>query len=313
MDEADRHRRRQSWFGLKKPVKASLSHPLVHSVLRVASRLSPKLRSGRLPAPRGLAEVHARAGGASFAMLRPDRCEIAKELYWGNGRRPRAADAFALDLLAMWARECDVFLDIGAYTGVFTLATTAANADLRAHAFEIVPAVADLLEANLRRNGVEDRVTVHRVGVGEPGTSMTVPRGEGGSALPSFYSSKMHFDAGVEVPFVALDSLADDVGSSRGMVIKIDVEGTEASIFGHGSAFLEHHRPSILCELLLGQAEPEVVQRVLDPLGYRAYLVGGGRLQRRSAIRPHPSYRDWWFVPEADVPRLATLGIPIAP
>ncbi|HEX6265191.1 MAG TPA: hypothetical protein VF036_07910 [Actinomycetota bacterium] len=63
-----------------------------------------------------------------------------------------------------------------------------------AHAFEIVPAVADALEANARRNGVDDRVAVHREGIGDPNKTMRVPSGEGGSALPSFYSSRIRFD-----------------------------------------------------------------------------------------------------------------------
>ena len=122
----------------------------------------------------------------------------------------------------------------------------------------------------------------------------------------------MHVDAGVEVPFVSLDSLTDELGSPSGVVMKIDVEGTEAAIFDHGSKFLERHRPAILCEVLAGQARPEVLDRVLEPLGYRRYLVTGSSLRGVAAIRPHPTYRDWFLVPDRDVPRVDGLGIPVA-
>src|SRR5207248_9707618 len=125
-----------------------------------------------LPAPRGLEEVVGRVDDETFVMLEPSRCEIAKELYWGEGRRPRAEDDNALEIVARLARSRAVFIDVGAYTGIFTLATTAVNAHIVAHAFEIVPRVADLLEANLRRNRVDDRVTVHREGIGISGASM---------------------------------------------------------------------------------------------------------------------------------------------
>ena len=303
-------RRRQNWFGLKKPVKDLASYPLPHAGLRLAARISPKLRSGRLPAPRNVREVRGSVLGSSYFMLRPDRCEIAKELYWGAGRRPRPEDAFAIELVGRLASEAGTFFDIGAYTGVFTLITTVTNPGLTAHAFEIVPAVADLLEANAHRNGVEARVVVHRIGVGVSGATMVVPIGEGGSALPSFYSSKMRFDEGVSIAFTSLDDLIELVADERGVVIKIDVEGTEAAIFEHGSAFLARHKPDILCELLFGQAQPEVVTRVLDPLGYDAYLVSEGQLLRRDAIAPDRRFRDWLFTSRtpSDLRRLQVLS-----
>jgi FkbM family methyltransferase len=304
-------RRRQGWFGLKKYVKELGSYPIPHAILRLTSRFVPAFRTGRLPAPRGLGEVAATVDDATFTMLRPDRCEIAKELYWGHGRRPRAEDALALDVVARLARHADVFVDVGAYTGVFTLATTAANLALTAHAFEIVPAVADLLEQNLRRDGVADRVIVHREGVGDPASTMVVPPGVGGSALPSFYSSRMHFDHGVRVGFVALDSLSDAVPEDRRVVMKVDVEGTERAVFEHGAAFLARARPDILCEVLFERAEPDVLNTIFAPLGYSFYLVREHDLLAWPTIVPNRRFRDWLFS-RRDAADLARLGFTIA-
>lgn len=119
-------RTRQSWLGLKRYVKRFMSLPLPNAMLRLASGFVPSLRSGRLPAPAAaLREVEGRVGGATFVMLDPARCENAKELFWGRGRRPKAQDRLALDAVAVLARESDTFLDVGAYTGLFTLAVTA--------------------------------------------------------------------------------------------------------------------------------------------------------------------------------------------
>lgn len=287
--------RRQSWFGLKKHVKDAASSTLPHAGLRFASRYVPRLRSGRLPAPRGLREVVGKADGASFTMLRPDRCENAKELYWGEGIRPRPEDANALNIVMRLIRTADVFFDIGAYTGLFTLATTAVNKTLTAHAFEIVPAVADLLEANVARNELRDRVVVHREGVGVPCTSVTVPSGEGGSALPSFYSTKTRFESGAEVPVQSLDSLDELVGPGQRVVMKIDVEGTELDVLGNGVEFLTKHRPDILCEVLYGVADAAALNELLRPLGYSFYLVGPSGMARRPSISADPRFRDWVF------------------
>ena len=121
----DDHARRQSWFGLKRFVKRFLALRVPNAIVRLVGRLVPSLRSGRLPAPARLSEVAGRVGGATFVMLDPARCENAKELFWGRGRRPRAHDRLALDSVAVLARESDTFLDVGAYTGLFTLAVTA--------------------------------------------------------------------------------------------------------------------------------------------------------------------------------------------
>jgi FkbM family methyltransferase len=305
----DARLRRQSWFGLKRHAKRFLSLEVPNTVLRGAARFVPPLRSGRLPAPAWLTEVTGRVAGETFVMLDPDRCENAKELFWGEGRRPRAHDRLALDAVAALARQADVFLDVGAYTGLFTLATTAVAPDLRAHAFEIVPAVVETLAANVDRNGVSRRVVVHREGIGEPGRTLRVPTGQGGSALPSFYSSRMAFDEGDEVGFRSLDSIGALIPAGARVVMKIDVEGTEDAVFRHGRQLLATFRPDILCEVL-PEANGETLDELLSPAQLDRYLVTNTRLEARERIEPDPDFRDWLFT--ARTPEeLRELGLPI--
>jgi FkbM family methyltransferase len=290
----DAHRRRQSWFGLKRHIKRFLSLAAPNALLGHVARFVPSLRSGRLPAPARLEEVAGRADGATFVMLDPARCENAKELFWGNGRRPKPNDRLALDVVARLSREADEFLDLGAYTGLFTLATTAVTPRLHAHAFEIVPAVAEALEANLRRNGVADRVTVHREGIGESDSAMRVPSGKGGSALPSFHSSRMHFEKGEVVTFRSLDSIGALLPAGARVVMKVDVEGTEDAVFEGGQVFIETFRPDILCEVL-PEADGDRLDELLAPAGMRRYLVTNARLEEAERIVPDPAFRDWLF------------------
>jgi FkbM family methyltransferase len=272
-----------------------MSLAIPNAALRVAARFVPSLGQGRLPAPASVREVTARVGGVSFVMLDPARCEVAKELYWGHGTMPRAQDAFALEVVTRLSRKADILLDVGAYTGVFALAGAAANPDLQVHAFEIIPHVAEALKANLQRNGVADRVQVHLEGLGAEGQTMRVPTGEGGSALPSFYSSRMHFDEGVDITFGSLDSFVESLGNAGSVVMKIDVEGTEDELFRHGQRFLRRFHPDILCEVLAGVAEPEVLEELLAPHGYRFYAVREHAAVARNHIRPDPAFRDWLF------------------
>jgi FkbM family methyltransferase len=302
--------RRRRWFGLKRHVKRFLSLPVPHALLRLAATLVPSLRrNGRLPAPARLAEVEGHVGGATFVMLDPARCENAKQLYWGRGRRPRPDDRLALDAVAVLARRADAFLDVGAYTGLFTLAVAAFAPDVRAHAFEIVPAVADTLEANVARNGLGRRVTVHRQGIGEDGVTIRIPSGEGGSALPSSSSSRTRSDDGVLASFRSLDSVSSLLRRGEAVVMKVDVEGTEDAVFRWGKAFLRDFRPDILCDVM-PDADAAALEELLLPARLRTYLVTNSALVAHQHLSPSPDHRDWLFT-RRDPEELAALGLPV--
>ncbi|CAM3786749.1 hypothetical protein GCM10009799_40140 [Nocardiopsis rhodophaea] len=310
--DQEQRTRRRTWYGAKRHVKRFLGWRLPNLAMRGAVRVAaPSLRgTGRLPAPARVPEVTGRVYSSEFTMLRPARCVVAKELYWGEGHRPQPADDFAVRLFAAVARRCDTMFDIGAYTGLFTLVGTAVNPAIRAHAFEIAPEVYHALVDNCVRNRVLHRVTLHHTGVGDPTRRAAMPPHSADSALPCFYSEAMAFDDGVPVEIVALDTFTDAVPEGTSTVLKIDVEGTEAAVFEHGARFLKAHRPDILCEVLPG-ADGGRLRSLLEPLGYRFHLVGEQALAPASPIIGHDRFRDWFFTTRTRAD-LQGLGIPVA-
>jgi FkbM family methyltransferase len=271
----------------------------------------PSLQAGRLPAPASVTEVEGRVAGATFVMLDPARCENAKQLYWGGGRRPKADDRLALDTVVALARDADTFLDVGAYTGLFSLAVSVAAPAVQVHAFEIVPAAANALEANLVRNRVDLRVALHREGVGDPDTTLRVPTGEGGSAIPSFLSSRHGATEGELVRFRSLDSVADLLPHDDRVVMKVDVEGTEDDVFRAGKSFLTEFRPDVLCEVL-PDADGAVLEDLLSPAQLRWFLVTNTALEAKPSIVPDARHRDWLFTTRQP-DDLRALGLPVAP
>jgi methyltransferase, FkbM family len=244
-------------------------------------------------------------------MLRPDRCVVAKELYWGGGRRPRAEDDLAIELFAILAEHADVMIDIGAYTGIFTLVGTSVNPSLEAHAFEIVPEVYRALFDNCVRNDVLHRVTLHHTGVGQPDLVIRLPAKASDSALPDFFSTRLHFESGVLVRLVSLDSLTGALPGGARVVMKVDVEGTENEIFRDGQGFLTTFAPDILCEVLHGVAEPSELMSLLEPHAYRYYLIRETDVIAADRIEPHPRFRDWLFTTR-DPDELRADGITVA-
>ncbi|SDQ48495.1 FkbM family methyltransferase [Quadrisphaera sp. DSM 44207] len=308
--------RRQTWFGAKRFVKAAVSVPGVNRVVRRAVPLvRPGARPERLPVPLTVRRVTARMAGVEFVMLGPSRDVVAKELHWGGGRRPGAADQLALDVFAALARDADTVLDVGAYTGVFSLlgARVAPAADV--HAFEVVPGNAAAAQANVVANDLLRSITVHVAAVGAVGAdggAVVVPTGRGGSALPDYWSTAMHFERGVHVPVRSLDSLLpqlDPQGRGRRAVVKVDVEGAEDAVLLGGRELLRRWRPDVLCELLPAQAKVPAVLQALDGLGYRWFLVQDAELVEHPVPRGDERFRDWLLTPRTDE-QLRAAGVP---
>lgn len=290
--------RRASWYGSKKWVKRALALPPINLPLAALRWLSPDAtRFHRLPVARR--EIRGVVHGRDFVMLDPMRCAIAKELYWGRGRRCDPAERFALDLFVQLAGDVDVVLDVGANTGIFTIAAAVVHPHLRVHAFEIVPEIFELLYRNVVRNDLLTSVRCHHYGLGEDGATMVVPETFGASSLPTSISSEMHFDAGVTVPFVSLDSIASLVPEGSEVLVKIDVEGTEDRIFAAASEFVAARRTHFLCEILPRAADPERVDGFLRERGYHLFMIGPDFLQPAARVRPDPRHRDWLFTPKS--------------
>nr|WP_238344874.1 FkbM family methyltransferase [Actinopolymorpha cephalotaxi] len=201
-------------------------------------------------------------------------------------------------------------LDVGAYTGLFTLVGTTVNPKLTAHAFEIVPEVYRMLFDNCVRNRVLDRTTLHHVGLGLPGSTVDMPIASGDSALPCYYSVDMHFSDGVPIGIRSLDSFTDVAESDARVVMKVDVEGGEHAVFEYGQKFLATHRPDILCEVL-EHSDGAGLAEFVEPHGYRFHLVRDHDLAPASDLSPNSQYRDWLFTTRS-AEELRDLGIPVA-
>lgn len=142
--------------------------------------------------------------------------------------------AFVLHAL----RPDDLFVDVGANVGSYTILAAAA-VGARCLSFEPIAANVRHLEQNLRLNGVEGRVEVRNLCVGE-----RVGRVRFTSGLDTANHVVVDGDgeAAIEVEVVALDEVLAQ--EARTLVVKIDVEGFELAVIRGARAVLT--RPSTL-------------------------------------------------------------------
>jgi FkbM family methyltransferase len=146
--------------------------------------------------------------------------------------------AFALHFL----RAGDLFVDIGANIGSYSILAAAAGADVIS--FEPIPATFEVLLDNIHLNRLDRRVDARNQAVGRgPGTlKMISDQDTTNQALP-------HGDAyagrTVEVEQVALDIA---LRRAHPRMLKIDVEGFESEVLAGGMEILAH--PALQAVLL---------------------------------------------------------------
>ncbi|MGQ0590671.1 MAG: FkbM family methyltransferase [Sphingosinicella sp.] len=137
--------------------------------------------------------------------------------------------AFVLHML----REDDLFVDVGANVGTYTVLAAGVRG-ARCHAFEPDPLTAAHLAANLASNGIEDKVAVHVMALGHA-------NGEIGFTIGLDTVNRVA-SAGEPQRLVPVRRLDDVLVDQVPVLIKIDVEGHEDSVFAGAEATLADSR-----------------------------------------------------------------------
>ncbi len=207
-------------------------------------------------------------------------------------------------------RSPGAVVDAGANTGLYSLLAAAARSSARVYAFEPVPAIADLFEANLRRNlRIARRVHLRRAALGEasgraalylpPPTGTTV---ETSASLDPGFKATVGEVLDVEV--LTLDDVWRTAGSPPLCVVKIDTEGTEHRVVRGAATTIASARPVVVCEVL-ARAEVGELSSVLSPHGYVDVRLYPDSLLEASAIEFDPDAWNHAFVPEEKLGVLA--------
>lgn len=141
-------------------------------------------------------------------------------------------------------------IDVGASTGCYSL-LAAHHPGLNVYAFEPVPLTCSVLRANVRLNGIENRVKVfgkaasNYNGVGV----LHAVKDDGGKGV-SIVDGKPAYHKDCEqsrVNVVTLDSICKRYGIAP-TVLKIDVEGAERWVLEGARETIEKYRPFLLFE-----------------------------------------------------------------
>lgn len=148
--------------------------------------------------------------------------------------------AFALHLL----REGDVFFDIGANVGTYTVLSSAVRG-ARTVSVEPVPSTFDSLIANIRLNDIEGLVTPLNIAVSD--VSGTIQMTPGFDTMNHVISDN---ETGASTITTSVKSLDEIALESVPTLLKIDVEGYETKVIEGASRLLDDDRLlAVLMEL----------------------------------------------------------------
>lgn len=241
-------------FSVKQQLKSIRDHPFFLSLLVAGLKF---LRSTgffrgenlyqHVPY-RGLVKVELPSGRCFQIIARGG--QIENRLYWDGvlGHEPVSMEAWI-----KYASRAKTVLDIGANSGVFSLAASAAGAK-EVHAFEPIARICAILRMNIEVSQL-DNVTAWHCAVGQSDTFAEIqdPGGDAPtSASLSIEFSKNHLSTTTptRIQVVAVDSWAEINGIHAIDLIKLDVEGYEEFALRGMAEIIRRDRPVVLIEVL---------------------------------------------------------------
>jgi FkbM family methyltransferase len=200
-------------------------------------------------------------------------------------------------------REGDLFLDIGSNIGSYTVLASGVRR-AKTWAFEPDPETVRALRRNVELNGIQDRVTIHELALGDTDGEVSFTRG-----LDTINHVAIKGETNVRtVSTRRLDTL---IGANRPLMIKMDVEGFEEPVVRGAKGLLADDSLKLIeLETLTDEIEATFIRHgfvraYYDPF-HRALSESAGTLSPSNAV----FVRDWEFVATrlASAPPVNVLG-----
>lgn len=192
---------------------------------------------------------------------------LSKDWFYPRYEGDQIHEPAATEYLTDIVESGDVFFDIGANVGYFSVVAAANGAE--SHAFEIDPRLCSIIYANLERNSKRYNVVVGAVTDNTDGICSFTPHQPGNPSTNQMTNS----GEGFCIPTLSLDYYVQQREIVPN-VVKIDVEGAEDRVIAGGhNTFTRDELRTILLEIhpdLLDDAE-RTIERIIDSLTRRGF------------------------------------------
>ena len=198
---------------------------------------------------------------------------IQQQLFWYGYYEKELGD-----LVKKILKPGDVFLDIGANIGYFSLLAAKHEPTAKIISFEPVSSVFKILEENISRNAAKNVKAVN-AGVGETnGEREIYLSGEDNIGMSSFQKPENYSGKTEKVKVFTIDEWFRSPGLPKVDLIKLDVEGSELAAVKGMHETLQNFKPAIIVEinpetLLQFGLKPAAIFSYFDQLNFSAFLI----------------------------------------
>jgi FkbM family methyltransferase len=214
-----------------------------------------------------------------FMRLMPAE-HIQRQLFWyGYYEKPLG------DVLKKIIRPGDVFLDVGANTGYFSLLAARREPQSTIVAFEPVSFLFDELNRNIALNNFSNIKAIHAAAGAADELRTLFISGADNRGMSSFQPPDNYSGMKEEVKTLPLDNWVAKSGLAKVDIIKIDVEGSEVSVLQGMQQLLQKFKPVIIIEinpetLGLFHSGPADVLKFAADFSYRSFWIAeSGKLE----------------------------------
>lgn len=203
--------------------------------------------------------------------------------------------------------KVDVFFDVGANIGYYSILGCLINPKLKVYGFEPSEAAFQYYKNNVEINSMSERIVAERVALSDMNGLLNFKQMVNlkyGNSVKNLSgeATVLEYNKGVyesyEVISTTLDSYVVDKFLDKVDLIKIDTEGSENLILRGGIAFLLKYEPIVICETLYNVIE-EDLEKLMNKCGYEFYNHVGDKLVKVETIvrSIDNGVRNCFFVP----------------
>ena len=208
------------------------------------------------------------------------------------------------------ATKTNVFFDIGANIGYYSLLLAKANPKSISFAFEPASGPKHYLEQNIAINNFSDHIKLIDLALSDYVGEIDFYEVKNDKYPSLIYNLSGEHNAGTKkksrdfvkntVQATTLGNFIESNSIDKIDLIKIDTEGTEVAILGSAKDYLEKFQPIVICETLFNTTE-EGLERLFDSLHYDFYNHTNTGLQKVKSIRrgTDNNIRNCFFVPKS--------------
>ena len=164
-------------------------------------------------------------------------------------------------------KTADLILDVGAYSGLYSLIGARGSSNAQVIAFEPNPAMRDILKKNIYANGFNERIKVMDFALSDRVGLSILSVGKNTSMARLDFVSNTDVESDDTEMTVKVTTLDDFNLVASSMVMKVDIEGSELAFLGGALSTIASNQPTILMEALT-DIDLESQFNLLSNLGY---------------------------------------------